>query len=73
MVEQYTPEQYTLATWRGAEAAFKGELKEPDDAGPPPEPHPNDIATREAVKQGIYSAEDVGVEPSDVQEHENGG
>lgn len=43
MTEPYTPEGYTLATWRGAEAAFKGELREPENAGPPPEPHPNEL------------------------------
>lgn len=59
---QYTPELYTLSTWLGAEAAWKGELPEPADAGPPPPPDPGAIATREAVEAGIYTAADVGAE-----------
>jgi hypothetical protein len=60
MAEPYSPEQYQLNTWLGAVAIEKGEVPADPDAGPPPEPHPNEVATRKAVEAGIYDADDVG-------------
>jgi hypothetical protein len=58
----YTPEDYTLQTWLAFEKMHNGE---PMDEPPPQqiEPHPNEIATREAVEAGVYTAEHVGLAP----------
>lgn len=53
-----TPEDYTLLSWLGAEQGWKGPV---EVISPAFLPHPNEVATREAVKAGIYTAEDVGV------------
>jgi hypothetical protein len=58
---EYRPEDYTLATWLGAEAVYKGEPLDLAVDVPAPAPHPNEVATREAVKAGVYTAAAVGV------------
>jgi len=62
---EYSPESYTQATWLGAEAAFKGELVEPVDV-PEPEPHPNEVATLEAARAGLYPVQEEGDDPLDA-------
>lgn len=52
-------EDLTLMYWLGAENWHKGGVEMTDV--PTPEPHPNEIATRKAVEDGIYKAEDVGL------------
>lgn len=57
---EYTPEDYTLATWLGAECVWKGG----GFCEPPATPtvrHPNEVATREAVEAKVYTAEAVGL------------
>lgn len=55
-----TPEDYTLRAWLDAEQGLHKGPVEPADI-PAPEPHPNEIATREAVDAGVYAAEHVGL------------
>lgn len=57
-----TPEDYTLRSWLDAEADYLTGGVELTDV-PIPEPHPNEIATREAVDAGVYTAADVGLPP----------
>lgn len=57
-----TPEDETLRWWLDMEAThLHGGVA---ITTPTPEPHPNEVATREAVDNGVYAAEDVGVEGS---------
>jgi hypothetical protein len=42
-VQQYSLEGYTLSTWLAAEKMWKGEKMPEPVAGPPPEPHPNEV------------------------------
>lgn len=55
-----TPEDYTLRSWLDAEQGLHKGAVEPTDI-PTPDPHPNEIATREAVDAGAYAAEHVGL------------
>lgn len=55
-----TPEDMTRRWWLDMEATHKYGGVEPTNI-PVSEPHPNEVATRQAVEGGIYSAEDVGV------------
>lgn len=54
-----TPEDYEQRAWLDAEQGLHKKPVQLTDM-PTPEPHPNEIATREAVEAGVYAADEVG-------------